>query len=144
MTVTKITSMEDYDALLEKSKTTLVVIDFSASWCGPCRFIHPIYEKMAAENTDVTFAEVDVDEVEDVRRRSCLPVPRCIADTRQRVLSPLRRADSLFFSSFAMQVAARCSIRAMPTFHFYKNGEKVEEMMGADQTKLASLVTQLK
>jgi thiol-disulfide isomerase/thioredoxin len=67
MTVTKITSMDDYNALLETSKTKLVVIDFSASWCGPCRFIHPIYEKMATENPDVAFAEVDVDETEDVR-----------------------------------------------------------------------------
>jgi thiol-disulfide isomerase/thioredoxin len=67
MTVTKIRSMDDYNGLLETSKTKLVVVDFSASWCGPCRFIHPIYEKMAAENPDVLFAEVDVDEVEDVR-----------------------------------------------------------------------------
>jgi hypothetical protein len=32
----------------------------------------------------------------------------------------------------------------MPTFHFYRNGEKVAEMMGADQTKLAALVAQHK
>jgi thiol-disulfide isomerase/thioredoxin len=67
MEVTKISSMADYNSLLETSKTKLVVVDFSATWCGPCRFIHPIYEKMAAENPDVAFAEVDVDEVEDVR-----------------------------------------------------------------------------
>jgi thioredoxin 1 len=71
MTVTKIATMEDYDAILETSKGKLVVVDFSASWCGPCRFIHPIYEKMAAENPDVAFAEVDVDEAEDVRNKCC-------------------------------------------------------------------------
>jgi hypothetical protein len=32
----------------------------------------------------------------------------------------------------------------MPTFHFYKNGEKIAEMMGADQNKLLQLVTQHK
>jgi hypothetical protein len=32
----------------------------------------------------------------------------------------------------------------MPTFHFYKGGQKVNEMMGADQSKLASLVAELK
>jgi thiol-disulfide isomerase/thioredoxin len=67
MEVTKISSMADFNSLLETSKSKLVVVDFSATWCGPCRFIHPIYEKMAAENPDVAFAEVDVDEVEDVR-----------------------------------------------------------------------------
>jgi hypothetical protein len=32
----------------------------------------------------------------------------------------------------------------MPTFHFYKGGEKVEEMMGADQNKLVELIAKLK
>ncbi len=37
-----------------------------------------------------------------------------------------------------------CAIRAMPTFHFYKGGVKVEEMMGADQNKLVELIAKLK
>jgi len=41
-------------------------------------------------------------------------------------------------------VAGTCGIRAMPTFQFYKGGEKVEEMMGADVSKLKQLVAQLK
>jgi hypothetical protein len=32
----------------------------------------------------------------------------------------------------------------MPTFHFYKGGAKVEEMMGADQNKLVELIAKLK
>lgn len=39
-----------------------MVVDFSAKWCGPCKMIAPIYAKMAAEQPDVTFAKVDVDE----------------------------------------------------------------------------------
>ena len=44
----------------------------------------------------------------------------------------------------ADDVAAECAIRAMPTFHFYRGGAKIEEMMGADQNKLASLVAKHK
>ena len=44
----------------------------------------------------------------------------------------------------ADDVAAHCQIQAMPTFHFYKNGEKIAEMMGADQAKLAALIAQHK
>jgi thioredoxin 1 len=44
----------------------------------------------------------------------------------------------------ADDVAAKCGIQAMPTFHFYKGGDKVAEMMGADQNKLKTLIAEHK
>ncbi|XP_022679131.1 thioredoxin H2-2 isoform X1 [Setaria italica] len=45
-----------------------MVIDFSASWCGPCRFIEPAFKEMASKYTDVAFVKIDVDELADVAR----------------------------------------------------------------------------
>ncbi|CDP21876.1 unnamed protein product [Coffea canephora] len=52
----------------EASKETnkLIVIDFTASWCGPCQYIEPSINELAAKYTDVEFVKIDVDELDDV------------------------------------------------------------------------------
>lgn len=96
----------EWAELMEKSKSQLVVVDFTASWCGPCQMVAPHFEAMSKEYSNAIFVKVDVDAQD--------------------------------------KIAQRCGIRAMPTFHFYKGGEKVDEMMGANvaglKAKVAALV----
>eukprot|EP00745_Piridium_sociabile_P014636 TRINITY_DN2159_c0_g2_i14.p1 TRINITY_DN2159_c0_g2~~TRINITY_DN2159_c0_g2_i14.p1 ORF type:complete len:110 (+),score=24.47 TRINITY_DN2159_c0_g2_i14:316-645(+) len=67
MTVFMVTSKADFDAKLESAGDKLVVVDFFAEWCGPCKMIGPKIAIMAKEYTDVVFLKVDVDhaDVED-------------------------------------------------------------------------------
>lgn len=41
-----------------------VIVDFSATWCGPCRMISPYFEELSTKYSGVTFIKVDVDAVE--------------------------------------------------------------------------------
>jgi len=49
---------------LKNTAGKLVVVDFSAEWCGPCKRIAPTYEKLSQTHSDVVFIHVDIDELE--------------------------------------------------------------------------------
>ncbi|KAK9272030.1 hypothetical protein L1049_002399 [Liquidambar formosana] len=49
-----------------KESSQLMVIDFAASWCGPCKLMEPAIHAMATKFTDVEFVKIDVDELSDV------------------------------------------------------------------------------
>jgi len=52
----------DNTNLEEKVKDGLVLLDFYADWCGPCKMIGPVLEQVADENADIKVVKVNVDE----------------------------------------------------------------------------------
>ena len=59
---------ENYKEIVENANKP-VLIDFWATWCGPCKMIAPIVEEIAAERPDITVGKVNVDEEMDLARR---------------------------------------------------------------------------
>lgn len=66
MSVIKCKNDDFVEVVLKSDKPVLV--DFNATWCGPCRMLEPIIEELSEENDKYKFVSIDVDEAEDLAR----------------------------------------------------------------------------
>ena len=58
---------QDFDQ--KKSENELLLVDFWAEWCGPCKSMHPIFSRMAKKYKSIRFARVNVDNAQDIAMR---------------------------------------------------------------------------
>ena len=59
---------EDFEKLIEENKDHPTIVDFNATWCGPCRALKPQLKKICKDNNFV-FVSVDVDENPDLSEK---------------------------------------------------------------------------
>lgn len=58
--------LENEQDFFELINNKLVLVDFYATWCGPCRMISPIIDEIAKETTDLMVVKVDVDKYPNI------------------------------------------------------------------------------
>ncbi|XP_011425198.2 thioredoxin-like protein 1 [Crassostrea angulata] len=104
-TVRMVTEDSQFQPELANAGTKLVVVDYYATWCGPCRRIAPVYGELSLKYPNVVFLKVDVDQCQETAQSQ--------------------------------------GVTAMPTFIFYKNKVKVDEMKGADAAALEEKIKRL-
>ncbi|MFN8792514.1 MAG: thioredoxin [Bdellovibrionales bacterium] len=63
MAVQELTTQNFEDAI---NNNSMVLIDFWAPWCGPCKRFGPIFEAAAGKNADMIFAKVNTDEQQEI------------------------------------------------------------------------------
>ena len=67
MSVKKLT-VQNFDQELSNSSAP-VLVDFWASWCGPCRALMPVVEEVAAEHPEFTVGKINIDEEPELAER---------------------------------------------------------------------------
>ena len=96
---------EELDQILmsDDNYGKLVVLDFFAEWCGPCKKLTPVLEELEAKaKGKVKFLKVDVDQ--------------------------------------SRELSGAHGVTSMPTLEFYRNGEKIATMVGANIVELKERV----
>lgn len=63
MAVVELTEQNFEDTV---TNNDFVIVDYWASWCGPCRSFAPTYEKVSEEHEDIVFAKVNTEEEEEI------------------------------------------------------------------------------
>ncbi|MCD8025872.1 MAG: thioredoxin [Clostridiales bacterium] len=62
--VNELYSEEFSEKVLNSDK--IAVVDFFATWCGPCKMLSPVLEKLSEENSGIEFFKVDIDQNEEL------------------------------------------------------------------------------
>ncbi|XP_070286191.1 thioredoxin domain-containing protein 8 [Myotis yumanensis] len=117
----------EFKTLLKSAGCKLVVIEFSAKWCGPCKKMCPIVHAMSMHYQNVVFANVDVDDSRDLAQ-SCnvrvIPTFQLFKQTKKVTLfSRIKRAICCY----------RSGVERKPIFEF----------CGADASKLETKIQEL-
>ena len=86
MEILHITKKNFQTEVMESDKT--VLLDFWATWCGPCRMIAPVLEEVAQEREDVKVCKIDVDkEPELAQQFQIMSIPTLIVMEQGRVVN---------------------------------------------------------
>lgn len=78
MSIIELTQENYQKEVLESDKP--VLIDFFATWCGPCKMVSPVVDQIAAERPDIKVCKLDVDKNLDLARNfQVMSVPTLVA-----------------------------------------------------------------
>nr|KAF6434760.1 thioredoxin domain containing 8 [Molossus molossus] len=118
---------DEFQTVLKAAGCKLVVVEFSAKWCGPCKRICPLVHAMSLQYQNVMFANVDVDDAQELAQNChirVVPTFQMYKQARKVTLfSRLKRAICCYRSGFV--------------------GKPIFEFCGADAKKLEAKIQEL-
>ena len=81
MEILKVNNQNFEEEVLKSQKPVLV--DFYADWCGPCKMLSPVVDKVAEESEDIKVVKINVDEAQDLAMKyQVMSIPRLVVIKR--------------------------------------------------------------
>ena len=88
MAVIELTQENYQKEVIESDKP--VLIDFFATWCGPCKMVSPVVDEIANERTDIKVCKLDVDKNLDLARTyQVMSVPTLVAIKNGEIINKI-------------------------------------------------------
>jgi len=106
MAVVDIDGEAAFDKTIKSAGAGVVIVDYSTTWCGPCKVIAPKFDEFSEKYPDAVFLKVIGDASPD-----------------------------------ASKLMKREGVRSVPSFHYFKNGEKVDVVNGANAEAIEACIT---
>ncbi|KAJ7040466.1 thioredoxin-domain-containing protein [Mycena alexandri] len=107
MSIIHLNSVSELNGHLSKSKDKVSVIDFHATWCGPCHAIAPTFESLSREYKNVNFFKCDVDAAKEVAE-----MPTFIFLKGSSKVDQVRGANAIELKSTLKRLATSASASA--------------------------------
>lgn len=77
---------ENFNEIINTEKT--ILIDFFATWCGPCRMVSPIVDEIAEEHPEYLVAKVDVDQNPELAAQfQVMSIPTLVVIKEKKVIN---------------------------------------------------------
>eukprot|EP01038_Epipyxis_sp_PR26KG_P004031 gene4031-5768_t len=126
-----------FENIIKKNPRQLYIIDFFASWCGPCKALAPLFRLLAQKTPVATFLKVDVDECDDLAAKFQIESMPTIIFLRggyspHFVLATLKPAGVQFMDEFSKLLSKHLTsaeVISLEKFHSNAPGENVRDIM---------------
>ena len=102
-----LSNLEEFNNVIKEQTEELYLMFYTASWCGPCKFIYPLIERLDVQIKGISIYKIDVDN-DNINTD----------DDKNSKISVVNDVD------------------CMPTFHLYKKGKIISKIIGANKIKL--------
>lgn len=149
MVVKELLNDSQFQEELNLNSTKLVVVDFSATWCGPCRRVAPLYDELSNKYDRAVFLKVDVDKCQETAAsQGVSAMPTFILYRNKVKVSKIQGADIVavetkikqLYDTACAAAGEDCGVQGQMDLNSFIMKNQCEALNDSDEHPLSALI----